>query len=76
MSSTCHPQPRSLELFQFLGIFNAITKAGIPAPAIRMYKPDGVEVLKQFEAGIPHLPAHLSVVLLAMKRIKGLSAPG
>lgn len=35
--------PRSPELFQFLGVVDVITKAGIPVPTIRMYKPDGVE---------------------------------
>ena len=49
MSSTYNSQSRSLELFQFLGVVDVITKAGIPVPIIRMYKPDGVEVLKQFE---------------------------
>ena len=49
MKSTCNPQPRSLEVFQFLGVVDVITKAGIPVPTMRMYKPDSVEVLKQFE---------------------------
>jgi hypothetical protein len=48
-------QPRSLELFDFLGIIDPVMQRAIKPPTARMYKsPDGVEILKEFEM-IPEL---------------------
>ena len=43
-------QPRSLELFEFLGIIDPVMQRSIKPPTARMYKaPEGVEILKEFE---------------------------
>lgn len=43
-------QPRSLELFEFLGIIDSVMQRSIKPPTARMYKgPEGVEILKEFE---------------------------
>ena len=43
-------QPRSLELFEFLGIIDHVMERSIKSPTARMYKgPEGVEILKEFE---------------------------
>ena len=43
-------QPRSFELFEFLGIINPVMQRSIKPPTARMYKePEGVEILKEFE---------------------------
>ena len=43
-------QPRSLELFEFLGIIDPVMQLSIKPPTARMYKgPEGVEILKEFE---------------------------
>ena len=42
-------QPRSLELFDFLGIIEPVLQRSISPPIARMYKgPEGVEILKEF----------------------------
>ena len=42
-------QPRSFELFEFLGIIDPVMKRSIKPPTARMYKgPEGVEILKEF----------------------------
>ena len=42
-------QPRSLELFEFLGIIDLVMQRSIKPPTARMYKgPEGVEILKEF----------------------------
>jgi hypothetical protein len=42
-------QPRSLELFEFLGIVDPVMQRSIVPPIARMYKgPEGVEILKEF----------------------------
>jgi len=47
--------PRSLELFEFLGIIDLVMQRSIKPPTARMYKgPEGVEILKEFEM-IPEL---------------------
>ena len=43
-------QPRSLEVFEFLGIIDPVMQRCIKPPTARMYKgPEGVEILKEFE---------------------------
>ena len=43
-------QPRSLELFEFLGVIDPVMRRSIKYPTVRMYKgPEGVEILKEFE---------------------------
>jgi hypothetical protein len=43
-------QPRSLELFEFLGIIDPVRDRSIKPPTVRMYKgPEGVEILKEFD---------------------------
>ena len=43
-------QPRSLELFEFLGIIDPVMQRSIKPPTARMYKgPEGVEILKEFD---------------------------
>ena len=43
-------QPRSLELFEFLGIIDPVMERSIKPPTVRVYKgPEGVEILKEFE---------------------------
>lgn len=42
-------QPRSLELFEFLGIIDPVMQRSIGYPTVIMYKgPEGVEILKEF----------------------------
>ena len=42
-------QPRSLELFEFLGIIDPVMQRSIKPPTARIYKgPEGVEILKEF----------------------------
>ena len=42
-------QPRSLELFEFLGIIDPVMERSIKPPTVRVYKgPEGVEILKEF----------------------------
>ena len=42
-------QPRSLELFEFLGIIDSVMQRSIEPPIARVYKgPEGVEILKEF----------------------------
>ena len=41
-------QPRSLELFESLGIIDPVMERSIKSPAVRVYKgPEGVEILKE-----------------------------
>ena len=48
-------QPRSLELFESLGIIDPVIERSIKLPIVRMYKgPEGVEILKEFEM-VPEL---------------------
>jgi len=56
--------PRSLEVFEFLGIVDPVMQQSLPTPIVRMYKgPEGVEILKEFEIApilestpaIPHI---------------------
>jgi hypothetical protein len=43
-------QPRSLELFEFLGIIDPVMERSIKPPTARVYKgPEGVEILKEFD---------------------------
>ena len=43
-------QPRSLELFESLGIIDPVMERSIKIPTVRMYKgPEGIETLKEFE---------------------------
>ncbi|EDR14078.1 uncharacterized protein LACBIDRAFT_305503 [Laccaria bicolor S238N-H82] len=76
MDSTCNPQPRSLELFQFLGVVDVITKAGTSIPTIRMYKSDGVEVLKEFQMTPSRDPTptnpYLNPVLLGQEGLEAI----
>ena len=42
-------QPRSFELFEFLGIIDPVMQRSINVPIVTMYKgPEGVEILKEF----------------------------
>lgn len=48
-------KPRSLEVFESLGVAEEIIKRAIDIPMFRMYKmPGGVDILKEF-APAPHL---------------------
>lgn len=68
--------PRSLELFQFLGVVDVITKAGTSIPTIRMYKSDGVEVLKEFQMTPSRDPTptnpYLNPVLLGQEGLEAI----
>ncbi|KAF9554033.1 monooxygenase [Agrocybe pediades] len=47
--------PRSIEIFESLGILDQVMARSIPLPAFKMYKmPEGVEVAKEFSAS-PHV---------------------